>query len=430
MSPLLRRSRSQRAPEPGGVSSRAARGRTPDEPDYAAVLRFFNEAKNTATPLEYGELVLSRVDQYTEQFFDGLDTIISYSRFRGLTDQAERLELFKEYLRWAKKQAAEHSGPALRDDLAWGDAVGKIRELAAGQEDREATDQQFARLRELAGRTSGRQQVQRLSELATLLPERSMRSELAADLDDCIRVQQQAVEAKAPDPIERAAMLACLGSALQSRFSRRTGQGEDAIDDLTAAIDAVRQAVQLTPSSDPLYANRLGGLATLLLHRFARLGASADCDEAIKFLEDALAGKNASAAEAQMRAILKSARQLRTPQLALRTRLERFQKEGDSQLITADEAGDELLAALAQATASPDDRPELQLLIDTVNFLIFRTISVPRDQAVAEMTIRGPVAAFLTEVEAAGRAERKRLLRRSPEVARTALTGLRELWGR
>ena len=56
---------------------RGSRGRVTDGPDIAAIVHFFNEAVNTPTPLDYGELVLSRLDQCTEEFFDGLDMLIS-----------------------------------------------------------------------------------------------------------------------------------------------------------------------------------------------------------------------------------------------------------------------------------------------------------------------------------------------------------------
>jgi hypothetical protein len=410
---------------------RGSRGRVTDGPDLAAIVHFFNEAVNTPTPLDYGELVLSRLDQCTEKFFDGLDMLISYSRSRGQTARAERLTSFKDYLHWAKAEAAERGVQELRNELIWGDAVDKVQEMASGLEGREAMDQQFARLREIIGRTHGRLRVQRLAQLATLLLERYMRSELPADLDECIRVQRQAAEAKTPDNTEHAAMLANLSSALQRRFEHRTEAGERATNDLNAAIDAGRQATRLTSPGDPLYVNRLAGLATLLLHRFDQQGRPADRDEAVSALEDALACGKASGTEARtMRAILE-VRQQRTRQLAFRQRLDRFLKEADQQLIVADDACDELLAALAEATVSPAARPDLRLLVDTVNFLIWRVISVPQDQAIREMAIRQPVAAFLKEIEdASDPAERERFMGRSAEVARTALTSLGELWDR
>lgn len=437
------------APDPG-LAPKQRRDATPLS-DIAALMVFFNQFLHTPNPRATGELALSRLDEYDETFFTGIDALIFHDRLLGETNHAERLEELKEYIEFVKHTTAQYGVQEFRDDLAWGQAMDDIQQLAEVRDDRPEMDEKLNTLHEVIQRTprDSPRRVQRLSELATVLRQRFQRSGLLDDLDECIRVQREAVEASPQGSIDRAGMLANLGLMLKTRFEHRRAEAgsKDAADmaDLDEAIEVGHASIQLTPAEHPLRPNRLGAHATLLLERFKQTVTAADIDEAIASLEEALNAETVSDKERRkLRGLLDWAHTLRAPEaeeaplrdprLALRERLERFEQSGAGQgreLLDSDEACDELLAALAGFANPPDLESDLRLLADTINFLRLRFAHVQSEHSSTETVICQMIAHHMEEIQKASAAEeRTKLIGASPEVARNALTRLRELWGR
>ncbi|MFC8661962.1 CHAT domain-containing protein, partial [Streptomyces sp. NPDC057199] len=90
---------------------------------------------------------------------------------------------------------------------------------------------------------------------------------------------RQAVEITPTDHPDRAGRLSNLGLALRTRFER-----SGAVADLDAAIDAGHQAVEITPTDHPDHALYLSILGVALRTRFERSGAVADLDAAVQAL--------------------------------------------------------------------------------------------------------------------------------------------------
>lgn len=437
------------APDPGLAPKQRRDAST--LPDIAALMGFSNQFLHTPNPRATGELALSRLDEYDETFFTGVDALIFNERLLGETNRVERLEKLKEYLQFVKEMTAQYGVQEFRDDLAWGQALDDIQQIAEVRDDRLEMDEKLNTLHEVIQRTprDSPRRVQRLSELATVLRQRFQRSGLLDDLDECIHVQREAVESSPQGSIDRAGMLANLGLLLKARFEQRraeAGSKDGAnVADLDEAIEVGHASIQLTPAEHPLRPNRLGAHATLLLERFNQTAAAADLDEAIASLEEALNAETVSDSERRkLRRLLDWAHTLRAPEaeeaplrhprLALRERLERFEQSGVEQgreLLDSDEACDELLAALAGFANPPDLESDLRLLADTINFLRLRFICVQSEHSSTETEICQMIAHHLEEIsKASASEERTKLIGALPEVARSALTRLRKLWGR
>ncbi|MGQ4380273.1 CHAT domain-containing protein [Streptomyces sp. SAS_267] len=115
-----------------------------------------------------------------------------------------------------------------------------------------------------------------LQNLAALLQMKFLRTGLAADLDEAIRVGREAVAATPADDPDRGARLSNLGGSLRTSFER-TG----ALADLDEAIRVGREAVDLTPAGGPERAAALTNLSTTLRAGFVQVGLVAGLDEAV-----------------------------------------------------------------------------------------------------------------------------------------------------
>jgi CHAT domain-containing protein/tetratricopeptide (TPR) repeat protein len=104
-----------------------------------------------------------------------------------------------------------------------------------------------------------------------------------ADLEEAIRVYQQAVKATPPDSPDLPMYLSNLGSGLLTRFGR-TGREAD----LEEAIVVYQQAVKATTPDSPDLPSRLNNLGTGLRTRFGRTGREADLEEAIRVYQRAV----------------------------------------------------------------------------------------------------------------------------------------------
>jgi len=427
-------------------------------PNLIALRGFCLDARDTPTHRAFGEFILSRLGDYDETFFTGLDALIFFERELGESDLADGFKDLKGYIRMTMKWADERGVQELRNDLAWGEAAEEVNRLAAGTDDRTAMDQQFATLREIIRLTPSpsRRRVERLSGLTNMLLERYQRSERLDDLDECIRVQQEAVQAAQPESTDQSAMLANLSLLFKTRSERRESGASSgqptAGPDLDEAIEALRAAVRVTPSDHPEHANRLGALATMLIQRSGQTAGTADLDEAVTLLEDARNTGGADESESgKLSELISRAQALRgqvhpvshesgreggaaqpqAPRHDLHDRLERFLNEGDASLLTTPGASDELQASLAGFGGLTTLEPDIQPVIDAINFLRFRLIArLPPDQSIAEMRISQSMAQHLDKLQdAAMPAERAELIRALPEIVRHALVDLRKLWG-
>jgi TPR repeat protein len=115
-----------------------------------------------------------------------------------------------------------------------------------------------------------------LNNLGAVLSDRFERTGREADLEEAIRVSQQAVKGTPPDSPDLPSSLNNLGGCLSTRFAR-TGREAD----LEEAIRVHQQAVKATPPDSPDLPARLNNLGIGLRERFARTGREADLEEAI-----------------------------------------------------------------------------------------------------------------------------------------------------
>ena len=120
-------------------------------------------------------------------------------------------------------------------------------------------------------------QARRLNNLGVLLGNRFSRIGAMADLEEAIRVGQEAVDITPRDYSDRASRLNNLGTLLGDRF-KRIG----AIADLEEAIQVGRESVNTTPADHPDRVRWLNNLGVRLGNRFVRTGAMADLEEAIQ----------------------------------------------------------------------------------------------------------------------------------------------------
>jgi tetratricopeptide (TPR) repeat protein len=97
------------------------------------------------------------------------------------------------------------------------------------------------------------------------------------DLEEAIRVTQQAVDSIPEDHPDRAGMLNNLGNKLGVRYNR-TGE----INCLENAIKITQEAVKLTPEGNPDQARRLSKLGIRLERRYQWIEEEKDLDEAIQ----------------------------------------------------------------------------------------------------------------------------------------------------
>lgn len=414
-------------------------------PDLTALRSFAEQFRHTPTPLATGELALSRVDEYGEVFFAGMDALIFMHGLLGETSRVKRLTSLKEYLQIVKQQTGEHGTEEFRKDLVWGQALEDVEQFPADRDNRAEMDERISVLRRLIQRMpqGSRNRAARLSQLATVLRQRFQRSGRLDDLDECIGVQREAVHATAAGSTARGDMLADLGLLYKTRFERRmTDAGPEAAgEDLDEAIEVGRASLQQTPPGYAWRANRLGAHATLLLRRFELGNAAADLDEAMTSLEEAVGAERVGDGERErLWGLLAWARVLkappgeeatvRDPRAALRERMQRFRQVPDVQgieLLQSEQACDELLAALAGCAGPSDLESDLQLLADAINFLRFRSLRMGSGHADGEMEISQTVEHHLEQLQEASGAELAAAL---PQVAREALTRLRNLWRR
>ncbi|KAJ4240578.1 hypothetical protein NW760_000861 [Fusarium oxysporum] len=103
------------------------------------------------------------------------------------------------------------------------------------------------------------------------------------DLEEAIQAARQAVELTPDDHPDLAARFNGLGNQLSCRYER-TGE----MKDLEEAIQAARQAIELTPDNHPNLAGRLDGLRTKLSRRYERTGEMKDLEEAIQAARQAV----------------------------------------------------------------------------------------------------------------------------------------------
>ncbi|HZB28975.1 MAG TPA: CHAT domain-containing protein [Streptosporangiaceae bacterium] len=117
------------------------------------------------------------------------------------------------------------------------------------------------------------------AELADLLWNRFVRTGDPGDLDQAVRVRQDALDA-GESPAEH---LEGLCNLLQIRFVH-FGRSED----LTASIAAGRAAIEATPPDAPELAGRKSTLAIALSKRYQNGGAPEDLDEAVRYTREAV----------------------------------------------------------------------------------------------------------------------------------------------
>ena len=104
------------------------------------------------------------------------------------------------------------------------------------------------------------------------------------DLEEAIRVYQQAVQRTPPTRPTCPCYLNNLGNGLRDRYAR-TGR----LEDLEEAIRVYQQAVQRTPPDSPDLPCHLNNLGNGLRDRYARTGRLEDLEEAIRVYQQAVA---------------------------------------------------------------------------------------------------------------------------------------------
>lgn len=137
-----------------------------------------------------------------------------------------------------------------------------------------------------------------LSNLASTLYLRARRSDRAEDLTAAINAIRSAVDTTAPDHPERSGMLIKLSILLRSR-----SRSEDHPDDLDLAVDAARAAMHAPVSSRPDRAHESLAVAHALIDRLAVNASVTDASAAVALLR-----KVARSATADVYARLEAAR--------------------------------------------------------------------------------------------------------------------------
>jgi tetratricopeptide (TPR) repeat protein len=125
-----------------------------------------------------------------------------------------------------------------------------------------------------------------LHNLGIQLRNRYLRTGAITDLEEAIRVAQEAVKATPEDHPDRAGYLNNLGTQLGDRYSR-TG----AITDLEEAIQVTQEAIKARPEDHPGQAGYLNNLGIRLGDRYLRTGAITDLEEAIRVTQEAVKAK-------------------------------------------------------------------------------------------------------------------------------------------
>ncbi|KAL7953692.1 TPR domain-containing protein [Trichoderma compactum] len=103
------------------------------------------------------------------------------------------------------------------------------------------------------------------------------------DLEEAIRLSQEAVDITPLNHRGRPRWLNTLGARLGDRYAR-TGM----VADLEEAIRILQEAVSETPVDDPDKPTRLNNLGDRLNDRYSRAGAMADLEEAIRLSQEAI----------------------------------------------------------------------------------------------------------------------------------------------
>ncbi|TFK44021.1 CHAT domain-containing protein, partial [Crucibulum laeve] len=126
-----------------------------------------------------------------------------------------------------------------------------------------------------------------LSNYATVLHHRFERTGNLDDLNEAIRVKQNALLLIPEDYDNRPGMLNNLANSLQSRYHR---SGD--INDLNEAIKNHREALRLTPDGHPSLPDWLNNLGCVLQNRFQSTDDLVDIDEAIPLQKRAISLNN------------------------------------------------------------------------------------------------------------------------------------------
>ena len=132
-----------------------------------------------------------------------------------------------------------------------------------------------------------------LNNLGGGLRDRYARTGRLEDLEEAIRVSQQAVASHAAGLARTAHPLNNLGIGLSDRYAR-TGR----LEDLEEAIRVYQQAVARTPPDSPDLPEHLNNLGNGLSDRYARTGRLEDLEEAIRVYQQAVAMHAAGLARA------------------------------------------------------------------------------------------------------------------------------------
>jgi tetratricopeptide (TPR) repeat protein len=122
-----------------------------------------------------------------------------------------------------------------------------------------------------------------LNNLGIELEKRYERIGRIEDLDEAFRVTEQAIKVAPDDHPDLATCLNNLGNQLERRYER-IGR----IDDLEEAIRVIMQAIKVTPNDHPDLAVRLNNLGNKLEKRYERIRRIEDLEEAIRVTEQAV----------------------------------------------------------------------------------------------------------------------------------------------
>lgn len=201
-------------------------------------------------------------------------------------------------------------------------------------------------------------------EAAGALLDQAMSSPDRALLDLAVEQHRRLVKATPADHAGRPERLHRLGNALHRRFELWHAE-----EDLTAALVARRESIDITPRGDPELSIRLSGLAGVLWSRHQLKGDTADLDAAVDTVR--AAGEMAPAGSSHRAMCLSN--------LGLTLR-DRFGRSGDPADL------DEAIAAGRQAweLTPPDDPYRSQRLQNLVGHLVIRYREVEGGEAMAE----------------------------------------------